>query len=75
MGCGHECAPFTMVTNGKGGQKTTFLHVCRSAASNAMRCDKTEHQAFLAKELQTSQQSGLKNTMIVFCTCIFAIIF
>ena len=71
MGCGHECAPFTMVTNAKRGQETYFLHVCRSDASNAMRCERTERQAFLAKELQTFQQSGLRNMMIVFRTYIF----
>ena len=60
---------FTLVTNAK--QETFFLHVCRTDASNALRCEASEHKAFLAKELQTSQQSGLGNMMIGFSTCIF----
>ena len=71
VGCGHECAPFTMVTNAKRGQETFLVHVCRSDASNAVRCERTERQAFLAKELQTFQQSGLRTMMIVFRTYIF----
>ena len=60
---------FTLVTNAK--QETFFLHVCRTDASNALPCEASEHKAFLAKELQTSQHTRLGKMMIVFSRCIF----